>query len=88
MVERLIRGRRNGVTAGKVRIVEEQVEVRGSLKAIWCKGSKDASIDETDNGEIPRRWCGAKVARSGAKEERAVERQIRQRWIVVIAAMV
>ena len=63
----------NSAIVVKVRTEEEQVEVRGSLKEIWCKGSKDTSIDETDNGVIPRRWYSAKAARSRAKEVRAGE---------------
>ena len=33
---------RNGVIAAKVQTVEEQVDERDSLMAVWCKGGKDA----------------------------------------------
>ena len=69
----------NGGIARKVRTVEEQAEVRGSWKAVWCKRGKDACKGGTDIGEILQ-WCnGARVASSRASEERAVERQICQR---------
>ena len=42
--------------------------------AVWCNGGKEAWKGGTDNGEILRRWSGAKAARSRAQEERAVER--------------
>ena len=61
------------VFAAKVQTVEEQAEVRDSLKAVWCKGGKDACNSGTDNREIPRRWYSAKAARSRAKEVRAEE---------------
>ena len=79
---------RNGVIAAKVRRVEKQGKERDSMKAVWCKGSKDARKGGTDNGEILRRRSGAKAARSRAKEERAVERQVRQRRNSVISAKV
>ena len=76
------------IIAAKVRTVEEQAGVRGSLKAVWCRGGKDACKSGTDNGEISRRWYSAKAARIRAREVRAVERQIHERRIGVIAAKV
>ena len=52
-VERLIHGRCNGVTAAKVRTVEEQAGVREiHLMAVWRKGGKDEREGGSDNGEI------------------------------------
>jgi len=78
VVERHVHERRKGVIAAKVRTMEERAEERDSWTAAWCKGGKDACKGGKDNGEILRWPSGAKAARSRAREDRAVERQIRQ----------
>ena len=57
--------------------MEEQAGVREiHLMAVWRKGGKDEREGGSDNGEILSWRSGAKSARSLAREERAVERQI------------
>ena len=71
-----VNGGMETVIAAKVQTVEEQAEVRDSLKAVWCKGDNDACNCGTDNREIIRWRNGPRAARSQAREERAVKRQI------------
>jgi len=72
----------------KVRTVEEHADERAILMVVWCKGEKDAHKGGTDNEEILRRRYGPKAARSQAREVRAAERQIHERWNGHIAAKV
>jgi len=68
--------------------VEEQAEEGDLLTAVGFKGGKNACKGGADNGEILRRWYGPKAARSQAREERALEKQIHERRNGVVVAKV
>ena len=70
------------IGVAKVQTVEEQAEVRDSLKAVWCKGNQDACNSGTDNGDSSTtvRCKRGKESSKGGTGGRKTDSSMAERW--------